>query len=69
MSKIITSKTRRPRTQMGSVTSVSGNAPQMGGFKHFRAGHEIARPVVLPDGTRVFQTPTGKQFTMRRMSS
>jgi hypothetical protein len=54
---------------MGNVVSVSGNAPQMNGFKHFRAGHEIARPVILPSGEQVFQTPTGKMFKVTRMSS
>jgi hypothetical protein len=54
---------------MGDVTSVAGNAPQMGGFQHFRVGSEIARPVILTDGTKVFQTPSGKQFRTKRLSS
>jgi hypothetical protein len=69
MARIITSKSRRQPKQMGNVKLHSGNAAEMGGFKHFRAGHEIARPVTLPDGTQVFQTPSGKQFTIKKMSS
>jgi len=69
MAKIITSKSRRAPKQMGNVVLHSGNAAAMGGFKHFRAGHEIARPVILADGTQVFQTPSGKQYTITKMSS
>lgn len=69
MGKIISSKSRRPRVQMGDVVSVRGDAPQMGGFQHVRVGHEIARPVVLADGTKVLQTPNGRQFRVKRLSS
>lgn len=69
MSKIITSKSRRAPTQMGNVVVKHGNAVQMGGFKHFRAGHELARPVTLPNGTQAFQTPTGKTYKITKMSS
>lgn len=68
MAKIITSKSRREPKQMGDVRVLSGNAPQMGGFKHFRVGHEIARPVTLADGTQVYQTPTGKSYVIKKMS-
>jgi hypothetical protein len=67
MAKIITSKSRRQPKQMGDVRLMSGNAHEMGGFKHFRVGHEIARPVTLADGTQVFQTPTGRSFTIKKM--
>jgi hypothetical protein len=53
---------------MGNVQLKHGNAHQMGGFKHMRMGHEIARPVALADGTQVYQTPTGKQYTIKKMS-
>lgn len=69
MAKIISSKTRRQPKKVGGVNVHSGNAREMGGFKHFRHGNEIARPVTLADGTEVFQTPTGKQFTIKKMSS
>lgn len=54
---------------MGKVLLHSGNASEMGGFKHFRAGHEIARPVTLPNGQQVFETPTGRKFLVKKMSS
>lgn len=54
---------------MGDVLVHSGNAPEMGGFKHFRAGNELAKPVYLSDGQRIYQTPTGRQFTIKKMSS
>lgn len=69
MAKIITSKSRRAPKQMGNVVLHAGNAAEMGGFKHFRHGNEIARPVILADGTKVYQTPSGKQFIIKKMSS
>jgi hypothetical protein len=69
LARIITSKTRRAPQRLGNVQVHSGNAAQMGGFKHFRHGNEIARPVYLADGKQVYETPTGKQFTIKKMSS
>lgn len=69
MAKIISSKTRRQPKQVGDVVVHSGNARELNSFKHFRVGNELARPVTLPNGTKVFETPTGKQFTIKKMSS
>jgi hypothetical protein len=69
LAKIITSKSRRTPKKVGDVVVHHGNATEMGGFKHFRAGHEIAKPVNTADGDQVFQTPTGKQFKIKKMSS
>lgn len=69
MAKIITSKTRRQPKKVGDVTILHGNAAEMGGFKHFRAGHELARPVKDNDGNQVYETPTGKKFKLTKMSS
>jgi hypothetical protein len=54
---------------VGDVNVISGNAGQLNTFKHFRHGHELAVPATLPDGQRVFRTPTGKTFTIKKMSS
>jgi hypothetical protein len=54
---------------VGNVTVHKGNAADMGGFKHMRMGYELARPTVLPDGTQAFTTPTGKTYTLKKMSS
>lgn len=40
----------------------------MGGFGHFRIGHEIARPRILADGRKVYATPTGRTFTVTKLS-
>lgn len=69
MAKIITSKSRRAPVRVGNVDVHYGNAPQMGGFKHFRAGYELAKPTTLADGREGFVTPTGKTFTIKKMSS
>lgn len=69
MAKIITSKTRKQPKKLGDVTVHHGNAVEMGGFKHMRMGHEIAKPTTAADGSQVFQTPTGKQFITKKMSS
>lgn len=55
--------------RVGNVDVHYGNAPQMGGFKHFRAGYELAKPTTLADGREGFVTPTGKTFTIKKMSS
>lgn len=69
MGKIISSKSRRQPRQVGDVNVHHGNAADMNGFKHFRAGHEIAKPVKTDDGSEVFETPTGKKFRITKMSS
>jgi hypothetical protein len=69
VARIITSRSRRQPKQLGNVTVHHGNASEMGGFDHFRAGHEIARPVTLVNGQKVFMTPNGKQFIIRKLSS
>lgn len=69
MAKIISSKNRKAPKQVGNVTVHHGNATQMGGFKHFRHGHELAKPGVDSSGEQVFTTPTGKQFKIKKMSS
>lgn len=69
MARILTSRSRRPVHKVGSVSVHHGNAVQLGGFKHFRSGHEMAIPANLPDGTAVYRTPTGKTFIIRKMSS
>ena len=69
MAKVITSKSRRVPKQVGDVVVKHGNAAEMGGFKHMRIGHELARPTRTADGTQVYSTPSGKQFTIKPMSS
>ena len=69
MARVLTSRSRRPVRRLGGVNVLHGNAVAMGGFKHFRAGHELAIPSTLPDGQKVYRTPTGKTFTIKRMSS
>lgn len=54
---------------MGNVAVLKGNAAEMGGFSHFRVGHELARPVTLPDGQQAFVTPRGRTFIVKKMSS
>lgn len=69
MAKVLTSKSRREPKRLGDVTVHHGNAAEMGGFKHFRVGHEIARPVTDSGGNQVYKTPTGKTFKIKKMSS
>jgi hypothetical protein len=69
MARVITSKSRKVPKQMGDVVLKHGNAAEMGGFKHFRVGHELARPVLTADGTKVYSTPSGKQYVIKPMSS
>jgi hypothetical protein len=69
VAKVISSKNRKQPKQMGDVRLMHGNAAEMGGFKHMRIGHELARPTLTADGTKVYQTPTGKQFVIKPMSS
>ena len=69
MARIVRSKSRREPRKVGQTNVHYGNAPEMGGFKHFTVGHEIARPTTTVDGQQVYSTPTGKQFTIRKMSS
>ena len=69
MARILTSRSRRQVKRVGNVNVIHGNAANLGGFKHFRAGHELAVPVTLSDGRRVFRTATGKTFTITKMSS
>lgn len=54
---------------VGNVAVLKGNAAEMGGFNHFRVGHEIARPTTLADGQQAFQTPTGRTFVIKKLSS
>lgn len=67
MARIVTSKSRRAPKQLGDVNVHYGNAVEMGGFKHFRVGSEIARPSTTADGKQVFTTPSGKQFTLKKI--
>lgn len=69
VAKIISSKNRRQPKRVGDVDVHSGNARELNGFKHFRVGNELAVPTTLADGTEVFQTPTGKQYKIKKMSS
>lgn len=67
MAKIISSKTRRQPKKVGDVEVISGNAREMGGFKHFRVGHELARPTTLVDGTEAYVTPNGRKFKVTKI--
>ena len=69
MARILTSRSRRPLRKVGGVNVKSGNAVQYGGFKHFRAGHELATPTYDAQGNPIYRTPTGKTYTIKKMSS
>lgn len=66
---IITTKSRRQPKQVGNVNVMHGNAAQYGGFRHFRAGHELAVPATTADGEKIYRTQTGKTFRVKKMSS
>ena len=69
MAKLITSKSRRLVREVHGVQVLHGNAAQLGTFKHFRMGHELAVPTYDTNGQQVFRTPTGKTYTVRKLSS
>ena len=68
MAKVVTSKNRRSR-QVGNVNVHHDSAGDDAGFKRFRTGHELAKPVTTKDGEQIFETPTGKKFRVTKMSS
>lgn len=67
MAKTLTSKSRRQPKVVGDVNVHHGNAVEMGGFQHVRAGHEIARPTVLTTGEKALVTPSGRTFRTRKI--
>ena len=69
MARVLTSRSRRAVRSVGGVNVLRGNAAQVGSFKHFRAGHELALPAYDVNGKRIYRTPTGKTFVIKKMSS
>lgn len=59
-------KTRKQSKKVGDTIVHSGNTVEMGG-DYLRIGHEYAKSTVEADGKRVFKTPTGKTFTVKKM--
>jgi hypothetical protein len=58
---------RKQPTKVGNTLVKSGNASKLGGFKHFRVGHELAVPVRGNDGSTVYRTKNGRQFRIKKM--